>query len=369
MREYGGLLLIQRVIKCQEVIELLRKLVKEDVFVIGGINPINVKINSSGDLEMIPSKKAWGSLKPSNWPTYRIDYYLGSENLPLPRGPLVSLESPLYPDAYKAILDFLGMRPFNIERKVFIEIPDYRLRISECIIFGNKIRVEIDSQVFALNTLTAKIYADFGIQQDSQRTDELIIVQSELDFKEPFVEYEFSDKPTSITIAVVEKKTGKMLDYREYRFDWAPEHGITIQLEEYDYREIIRRLETKTVEFKVNLKDSDDFLESVVAFANTEGGIIFIGVENDGRIKGCFIENVDQITNLIAGNLEPKPDFEEETIRIDGKPITVVKVHKGLNKPYSHKDLGVYVRIGTTDRHATRTDLDKIYSEKASPQM
>ena len=46
------------------------------------------------------------------------------------------------------------------------------------------------------------------------------------------------------------------------------------------------------------------------------------------------------------------------------KAFSIIRVKEGKDKPYSHRQLGIYVRSRGTDRRATRTDLDPIYRER-----
>lgn len=55
--------------------------------------------------------------------------------------------------------------------------------------------------------------------------------------------------------------------------------------------------------------------------------------------------------------------FEE--VKIEGKPILVIAVPEGKDKPYQVKDRGVFVRSGGTDRIATRYELDEFYKRRS----
>jgi ATP-dependent DNA helicase RecG len=157
----------------------------------------------------------------------------------------------------------------------------------------------------------------------------------------------------------LERTTGEELDGRDFNYRWAGgREGITFQFDEQELRESLN------VEFKQTLIGSD-FLETVVAFSNGNGGTIFLGVDDKAEITGFADKDKDRIMNLIASNVEPTV---QPNIRIfkfsDSRVITLVEIPEGKNKPYSHRELGVYVRKGATDRHATRIDLDQIYSKR-----
>ena len=75
------------------------------------------------------------------------------------------------------------------------------------------------------------------------------------------------------------------------------------------FEELLEEWETQTVEFKgsVNPTNAHDFVQTVVAFSNTDGGTIFIGVENNGTVAGIRSpETVEQtIANFIEEFCEP----------------------------------------------------------------
>jgi ATP-dependent DNA helicase RecG len=129
---------------------------------------------------------------------------------------------------------------------------------------------------------------------------------------------------------------------------------------------MIDKGENVNVEFKKELS-SEEFLETVVAFANTSGGIIFLGVDDNCRIKG-FKEDVKaKIIDLIADHCDPPIGVQIDSgVLIQGTPITLVKVPEGTNKPYTLKDRGIFVRRGSSDRQIKRTELDDIYDKKRS---
>lgn len=115
---------------------------------------------------------------------------------------------------------------------------------------------------------------------------------------------------------------------------------------------------------KVELKRevNADFKKEVIAFANTDGGEIFIGVNNDGTVRG--VENCDdvmlQIGNMIRDGI--KPDLTAythiETLLENNTKIIRVAVLRGTKRPYhlaekGLKPSGVYVRHGVSSVPAT----------------
>lgn len=93
--------------------------------------------------------------------------------------------------------------------------------------------------------------------------------------------------------------------------------------------------ENKNLEFKVDV--SGNFLKTVSAFANYEGGKILFGIADNGEIIG--LANPEQacmdIENKINDTIRPQPDYNME-ISPEEK-IVVLKIEPGRNKPYMYK--------------------------------
>lgn len=128
--------------------------------------------------------------------------------------------------------------------------------------------------------------------------------------------------------------------------------------------------ESEVIELKSEVVS--DLCKEVIAFANTRGGTLYIGVQNDGTVAG--IENADRITlqvnHMVRDSIRPDVTMfvHYETQEIDGKQILAVTVQKGTGRPYylaskGLKPSGVYVRNGTSSDPATDTAIRKMIKE------
>ena len=124
--------------------------------------------------------------------------------------------------------------------------------------------------------------------------------------------------------------------------------------------------ESKTVEFKAKLPDkSETYMKTIIAFANTSGGKLIIGVDDNKSIIGIDKDNIfeimDKVTNAISDACEPQivPDISFKTV--EDKCILVIEIYPGANRPYylksKGKERGTYIRSAATSRLA---DSDKI---------
>lgn len=107
-----------------------------------------------------------------------------------------------------------------------------------------------------------------------------------------------------------------------------------------ELRTLIKEGEGYTLEFKENL--GKKFAVEVVAFANSMGGKILIGVDDNGNIVGTDTSNSQRanIQNQIS-QIEPRINVNIEII----DNVIIVNVPEGEDKPYSSSE-GYYLRAG-----------------------
>ena len=129
-----------------------------------------------------------------------------------------------------------------------------------------------------------------------------------------------------------------------------------------------RFIESETVELKS--KYTDGFAREVVAFLNTDGGNIYIGIEDNGTING--VDNPDavlkNISDCITDQIDPKPQREisSEILFIENHIVIKVCVQRGLKplyclKKYGFSSKGCLVRIGTTCKEMTSEEIQFRY--------
>ena len=115
--------------------------------------------------------------------------------------------------------------------------------------------------------------------------------------------------------------------------------------------------ENERMEFKSQL--TDDIYKEVIAFTNTDGGVIYIGIDDQGNVTG--IDNVDEtytrLTNGIRDAIQPDVTMFVRYVLQENKVIRI-EVGEGSYKPYylkgkGLKPAGVYVRQGATSVQAS----------------
>lgn len=125
-----------------------------------------------------------------------------------------------------------------------------------------------------------------------------------------------------------------------------------------DIPKILTLPEGKTVEFKRDLSSLKPILKTLVAFANTAGGTLVIGKEDDGTIVGVddVFEAEERLANTISDNICPTLMPEIEVISHESKSLLAVSVAHWRGPFYlkaKGPEQGVYIRLGSTNRVAS----------------
>ena len=134
---------------------------------------------------------------------------------------------------------------------------------------------------------------------------------------------------------------------------------------------LITQPEGKTLEFKRDLSSPKPLLKSLVAFANTAGGRLIIGVDDKQQITGVNqpLDEEERLCNLIADSISPRIVPNIELITIEGKTLLVVEVFPSSTRPHwinaEGIDNGVYVRLGSTNRQADRELIAELHRSAA----
>jgi len=135
----------------------------------------------------------------------------------------------------------------------------------------------------------------------------------------------------------------------------------------------VKMKEDENTEFKREI--TKDTMKTAVAFSNTRGGTIFIGVGDNGKVVG--VNNVDEVSKLAAQMVADtvRPDITTSSdirpMRIEGEDVVAINVMEGTSKPYYLRDKGlrpegVYIRNGPTSVPAPESLILKMVRENSS---
>ncbi len=129
-------------------------------------------------------------------------------------------------------------------------------------------------------------------------------------------------------------------------------------METIELIELISRGEDSRTQFKQNLTNSESLAGDLVAFSNTKGGRILVGVSDQGEIVGLSPADIRRINQLISNTtsnvVRPPINTYNENVAVAGaQVIMVVTVQEGISKPYSDNNGITWVKAGADKRRVT----------------
>jgi ATP-dependent DNA helicase RecG len=125
--------------------------------------------------------------------------------------------------------------------------------------------------------------------------------------------------------------------------------------------------EDSTRQFKADVKNADSLASEMAAFANTNGGTLFIGVADDSSTPGSSQRDVARINQLIsnaASHLVRSPlAVQSENVALDnGRIVIVLTVPKGIDKPYFDKNGVIWLKAGADKRRVnSKEELRRLF--------
>ena len=124
-----------------------------------------------------------------------------------------------------------------------------------------------------------------------------------------------------------------------------------------DIKELAHSGEGFNVDFKRSVPSKvRDIAEEVCSFANSAGGYVLIGVDNDNQIVGAEIDNNKRSAIQDAiGEISPMLHYNMYCVEMDGKDVWVIDVPSGKNKPYFFSG-STYIREGANCQKLTNVD-------------
>ncbi len=139
--------------------------------------------------------------------------------------------------------------------------------------------------------------------------------------------------------------------------------------------DILRQIqngENKNLEFKETLPKNESIAKTAIAFSNTSGGKLIIGVNDQREIVGIDDTNIfeiqDKIASIVFDSCNPNILPEIYTLNIDGKLLLVIEFFRGNLLPYylknEGKNKGTYIRIGATNRKAYFENIVELERQK-----
>ena len=125
--------------------------------------------------------------------------------------------------------------------------------------------------------------------------------------------------------------------------------------------------EDSTIEFKSELPHRESLADEIAAFANANGGVILIGVDDDSEIVGMDRQDLDKVEKTVVevcrGNIDPMVHILTEKLRIDDKNLLKIEVPRS---PFVHKSSnGYFIRQGSSKREMTAEQLGRLLQSRS----
>ncbi len=128
-------------------------------------------------------------------------------------------------------------------------------------------------------------------------------------------------------------------------------------MEAIELIQLIDHGEDSRTQFKQTITNPESFAGDLVAFSNSKGGRILIGVNDQGQVIGVSTADIRRINQLISNSatnlVHPSINPDTENIPIGGQLVMVVTVSEGISKPYSDNNGVFWVKSGADKRRVT----------------
>ena len=125
--------------------------------------------------------------------------------------------------------------------------------------------------------------------------------------------------------------------------------------------------EDSSRQFKADVRNADSLAAEMAAFANTNGGTIFIGVADDGTTPGLSGEDVTRVNQLISNSASqlvrsPLAVQTENLAMANDRIVIVLSVPKGIDKPYFDKNGVIWLKAGADKRRVnSKEELRRLF--------
>ncbi len=128
--------------------------------------------------------------------------------------------------------------------------------------------------------------------------------------------------------------------------------------------------ESQTIEWKPSLSQIDEIIQTICAFVNTEGGRVIIGVSASGSLLGLNTgkSTIEDLTNRIHQNLDPKIHPKITTEKVEGKEIIIIDVKQSMDKTVLAFGRP-YKRVGRSTVRMSKEGYEELILEKHKERL
>lgn len=275
-----------------------------------------------------------------------------------PQGILVGKDLPLYPNFGSLVTQRVGfdMTTHVFRNNLIVTVPNMGARIIDASVAGRTLTVRAQAMAVPTDDLVLKSYA---IADDYFHSDD------DFDGNPTTVSLDVGGSPDSWGVVLCHKQSAEIIDYRRAFGHETPSITDVKSLTQESLESVLRLGENNHREFKPwpsDDKGKEQVAESAIAFANSDGGVLFVGVGDDGRPAGADPTGTDALLSVLRDRSDPPIYADTHAVSVDDNTVHVLLVTRSDNRPHLSKRTGAcFVRVGSTDRRATRQELDEMY--------
>lgn len=362
--DYGSLVIVKKLLEVDDAAHMLQQMYEKHKITLKGHPSIQFR-GRLHNPQFVGSRYQYGYVK-CRWPILYASGGIDESVLgKIPRDSTSSLQLPLFPSGDEAIRVLLDLEVpegfYQLNNTIEIVVPDLRCRIDNLSLSGLEVTLEVDLNQVKAEDVVAKFYA---------RGERRASTSEDLTLEEGRAVFVADEEPRRVEAQLLSVRDGDVIDQIDFDYRRTPMKGVSIAEDiEATLLHIIDRGEGQHVEFKRELAKGSpkEFLETIASFANTRGGKIIIGVNDNGEVIGAGKDVRNDIENMIAEHFDPPVTVEITSgLNLHGKPITLIDVPEGGDKPYILRRWGIFVRRGSSDRQVRRRELDEMYGSKQS---
>jgi len=276
----------------------------------------------------------------------------------------VALNAPYYPTLEQVLVSFFAFRTQGwtnyFQGQINVVLPDYRVRISQLTVGLGFVRTLLESPFSKPSEFVAKVYAENGAGA---------LVQESVEVVDSSFQINLSDRPKLASVVLISKATGEKLDEKTFQegASWR-EPEVVFETSDQELEQMLLIGESETLEFRARLSDKTARLaKTAVAFANTKGGTIIFGVDDDHQIVGCDTKGIaDTVTNILRSSCDPQPHFRSETLRHGDKNLLLIHIAESEGPIYTVRELGPFIRSNATNRTPTSREIEFLFQKRGS---
>ena len=138
-------------------------------------------------------------------------------------------------------------------------------------------------------------------------------------------------------------------------------------MKDYELEQLLSRGEDTKTQFKENITNPKQLTEEFVAFSNSLGGKLILGVTDEGIVKGLNSDDIrrlnQMISNVASQHVKPPIHPLTEISDYEAEKILVITIPYGNNKPYCTNDGKYITRSGADKRMISNDEMQRLFQE------